>query len=205
MKIKKIIALFFSFVILSISCLSYATAANLGNLTYWYDQTGNNIGHWDHNPSMYSHKLNTDSTFYYSTAVAEARTQWKGALKVSFSLTSSDADINYYGGTLNELDDLYIFWLGSFDLGQTTWDNTLEGTYTWNSKEKSSYIQTSASSCLISKGLTSSEYKKTATHELGHAMGYYGHDTYSTSVMTQGKSSQYTLNSRDKNHLSQVY
>lgn len=52
---------------------------------------------------------------------------------------------------------------------------------------------------------TLNEYKKTATHELGHSLGWKGHSSNSNDIMYGTASSVTNLTSRDSNHLSQVY
>ena len=52
---------------------------------------------------------------------------------------------------------------------------------------------------------TPDEYKKTCTHELGHALGWHGHAANFLDVMCQGNSTITVLSEHDKRHLSQVY
>ena len=49
------------------------------------------------------------------------------------------------------------------------------------------------------------QYTNTATHELGHALGWAGHSTTSTDIMYAAATSITTLTPRDKRHLTQVY
>ena len=50
-------------------------------------------------------------------------------------------------------------------------------------------------------------YSKTATHELGHALGYAGHSTTKGDIMYTSSTSNTTnaLTTRDINHLKQIY
>ena len=59
--------------------------------------------------------------------------------------------------------------------------------------------------CIIDKDRTTDQYKKTCTHELGHALGWAGHSSNTSDIMYSAGSSVTSLTSRDKNHLSQDY
>ena len=59
--------------------------------------------------------------------------------------------------------------------------------------------------CIIDKGYTLNQTKKTCTHELGHALGWIGHSGTSSDIMYQSGSSITSLTYRDIQHLSQVY
>ena len=54
---------------------------------------------------------------------------------------------------------------------------------------------------------TDMAYSKTATHELGHALGYAGHSTTKGDIMYTSSTSNTTnaLTTRDINHLKQIY
>ena len=54
-------------------------------------------------------------------------------------------------------------------------------------------------------GATENQDKKTAVHELGHALGFFGHITDSTAIMKQGIINIYELTDEDIDHLAQVY
>ena len=58
---------------------------------------------------------------------------------------------------------------------------------------------------LVFCGLTDEQYIKTGTHELGHALGFFGDITDDICIMTQGIVPIHTLTNKDKLHLQQVY
>lgn len=202
----KQIAVFILLLAMCTNMLVTASASSsLGSLTYWYSDASY-IGRWETSPEISSTKLNSNSDFYYASALATARTQWNDALDLSMTVSSSGA-IQFYGGTLEELEELDIWsGLSSSTNGITgNYSRTTEGTYTWGSTSIKGYIYSGAACAVVDNDRTLSRYKKTATHELGHALGYAGHDSSSISVMYESGSDNYTLSSRDKYHLGQVY
>ena len=120
---------------------------------------------------------------------------------------SSTGAIRFYGGTKSELEATGLFNLTSTYCGLTTGlSYAYEGEYTWGNTTKYGYIYNGADCCIVDKGMTSNMCKEVAAHELGHTLGHSGHDTsYATSVMYTYAHENYTLNSRDKNHMKQVY
>lgn len=206
MRIRRTLGIVLSVVAMMYFMATPVWAENLGNLYYWYDGEKTEIGHWNSSPNIVSTKLNSNSAFYYSSALASARTQWNDALDLSM-VVSSTGSIAFYGGTYSEIVALGTFDdLASDNNGLTYPTSYIEGTYMYGDTTITSRVQTSARCCVVDKGSTSDRYKKTATHELGHALGYKGHDTtYSTAVMWPQGHSTYTLCSRDRLHLQQVY
>jgi predicted Zn-dependent protease len=53
--------------------------------------------------------------------------------------------------------------------------------------------------------MTNNQCIKTATHELGHALGFLGHVKDDTAIMKQGFISIFTLTDMDILHLQQIY
>lgn len=86
---------------------------------------------------------------------------------------------------------------------------TIEGTYTYGSLTKTGKVTTYSKIAIIEKSnpRTDMAYSKTATHELGHALGYAGHSTTKGDIMYTSSTSNTTnaLTTRDINHLKQIY
>lgn len=178
----------------------------LGSLQYWYDDESNEIGYWETSPKIYREKLNNDANFYFNNATTSAVEQWNNALGLSMSFVSkSEANITYYGGTVEEIEENTERILSSTNLGITyMWYNEV-GYYNYEGEIKHAVLMTEAQCFLVSRGLTNNQCIKTGTHELGHALGFLGHITDDTAIMKQGIISIYTLTNKDKLHLQQVY
>jgi predicted Zn-dependent protease len=58
---------------------------------------------------------------------------------------------------------------------------------------------------LVDRNLTANQQKNVATHEIGHALGYYGHSVRTADVMHAYNKSEYTLTDREIAHLLQIY
>ena len=54
-------------------------------------------------------------------------------------------------------------------------------------------------------GRTFSELKMVGTHEIGHAIGHYGHNQNSSKVMYPTVSSVYTVSSQEEDHMEIIY
>jgi len=48
-------------------------------------------------------------------------------------------------------------------------------------------------------------YRNTMTHELGHALGWFGHSGNASDIMYSARSTKTTISTRDARHLSQIY
>lgn len=83
----------------------------------------------------------------------------------------------------------------------------VEGTYTYNGETKTGKVTTYSKIALVEKSRTDIAYSKTATHELGHALGYAGHSTTNGDIMytTSTKNTTGSLTAQDINRLKQVY
>jgi predicted Zn-dependent protease len=214
--IKKIICLFI--VLVSILLLSVSAVENyqpLGNLSYWYSDA-DRIYRWDDARIVVcAEKLNGNAQFYFYNAVDHACSQWTSALGITIYADEeiASAPIMIYGGTAAEISELNIFNDITTQNGATrrsTADGTdlfgIEGIWTRpDNTEIEGYLSYGANIYIVDKSRTSNEYMKTATHELGHALGWSGHSSNPNDVMYRSGSSITQLTQRDINHLAQVY
>lgn len=194
--------------LLSISTVS---ATNLGTLSYWSaNYTGadtNMIGRWGVAPSVWA--ATKDSTFTsanFASYVNHAMSQWSNAGISSYGVDNEyDGTIRIYGGSLTTLRALNPSFPSSSS-GICAISAILEGTWTYNGIQKNGLKISSARVYIRSMdGKSPDGYKKTTTHEFGHALGWFGESANSADVMYHSESTVTTLQPRDKNHLKQVY
>ncbi|UFJ39758.1 hypothetical protein LOK74_17105 [Brevibacillus humidisoli] len=188
---------------------SVAFAADLGTLNYWYSDK-DIINRWGYKSmSIWSGSIDGFSTSKFASYVSHAISQWNSA---GFSLSGEDDEtdsvIRIYGGTYNTLKEMEPS-LKTSNTGLTSYDGgtKYEGEWIYSGSEKSSYKISSPVNVYIvyKSGRSDSGFKKTSTHELGHALGWRGHSSRSSDVMYGSASEVTQLTSRDKNHLLQVY
>jgi hypothetical protein len=191
----------------------------LGTLTYWeanatQDSTSQ-IFRWGKNSSsipryMYSAKLNGKKAFYFSGSFNIAVDAWGRAFGITMenyldSTPEKSSKIIYYGGTKAEIDALNIFSPVPSDWnGNTQPIGKVEGNWTYGSTTKTGYLLSQARGYVVDANRSAEDYKATATHELGHAMGWGGHTTNRSAVMYTWNT-LYTLTSIDKRQVTQVY
>ena len=207
-KLSAFLAIVFC-IIANISVPVFAT--ELGTLSYWYSND-TIIGRWDPSLSaitVYKQKLNSNASFNFLDAISTACLNWDDVIgkQISSGQSSSfsSAPIRYFGGTLSEVNEMGILTVPSSYNGLTAVYAYDEGTWTYGGSTKTGKRVVQAIGAIIDWGHTANQYRNTCSHELGHALGWYGHSSSSYDVMYPNGTSITSLSNSDKNHLSQVY
>ena len=191
----------------SMDVVVYSKKTNKGTLSRWSDIEADVIGHWAESPTVYAENIDSANTaFYFGEGVDSAIDQWNDALGLSMTLTNSEsnADIVVLGGTHQQLAARGHA-VSDGANGSTTWSYSIVGYYAYNNTVKLEAVIISARIGIVSGSRTANEYRKTVTHEMGHALGYWGHSSGTTDVMYFAGHASYTLKSNDYAHLQQVY
>lgn len=180
-----------------------------GTLAHWNADKTNTVGHWSNDIKIYI--KNYDSSVVDLDEMVEyAINQWSNTLGVNISITSTKslADIEVYGGTVEDLQEH----LKDEDKSMSGHDaltyyyDGYSGYYKNDGLVKLELSYTSATVCIkYYSEQTETKYKSACVHELGHAFGFIGHSDSSVDVMHKSNVGNYTLTSYDKNHLSQLY
>ena len=117
------------------------------------------------------------------------------------TLQESTANIKVYGGSTSELFELG-YYLDATTLGLTSSNYFYVGYYTYGSSVRLAAKMDSAVVCIkYVSGKTADEDRNTCVHEFGHALGFFGHTSSSSTVMYPYGHSGYELQTSEKNHL----
>ncbi|MHA7964885.1 matrixin family metalloprotease [Paenibacillus sp. CAU 1782] len=186
---------------------------NLGTLSYWHaHQDGSEYGaiaRWLNAPNTKHYYLSGfSSNTAFLSHVNFARNAWRGA-GISINSTSSDTTANFkiYGGNLADISN-YQAGLTPSHHGYCNFnDSTLEGIWTYGTKQKYGLLQNSTNVYIIYKGnLGDQHYNNITLHEMAHGLGWRAHSTNSSDVMYGFTNlSPTTLTTRDKEHIKQIY
>lgn len=197
------------------STASAVSAVNLGGLNYWHS-TDNNIGHMTVTPKIYVKNLSSNSSFNLNSYVGFGIYQWNSHAGTMCNLTGTESNHNIivYGGPRKAIIAASEYFtednLKESYGGLTLMSYSSEGNYTYNGSTKyGQKMENSKIAILESSGasMSNSHYCKIAAHELGHALGYFGHSPNSGEIMSSviDFNTKENLTSDEINHLKQVY
>lgn len=204
------ISIFLSIILLLV-LTSVASAQNLGTISHWYSDD-DRIGRWKTSRVIYRNVLDDSMTFVQIEAyVDNARNQWANAnITSSITNSKSSSSIEVYGGTYRTLKNV-LPTLRETDSGRASLTHNQEGTWRRHLdenhyKDHPGYVVTKVLAVVVYRsGKSSSGYRSTTMHELGHCFGWYGHSSNRSDVMYGTENSVTTITDRDKNHIKQVY
>lgn len=196
-------------VIFSLAVTTYAVTLNC-----WHSDS-DEIFRWKSAPTIYYNNLSVNSNFTLSDWLVSGRNQWLNVtgFYAPISSTNAGASIRYWGGTPTQIEATGLFSAVPTKRSGITYASSV--TYDESQSYNGVTRNIGTAHLIIGYIVDRSEYspancKKTTIHELGHAMGWWGHpdpynSAYNLCVMRQGTSTYVTLQPVEKNHLSQVY
>lgn len=149
-------------------------------INYWYSDDSN-IGRWAAKSlTIKTIKLSSDAEFPFLISVDHAASQWKSALGVNITTSSSTSTgfIEYYGGTRAEIKTYTGYTIPDDVTGRTRYYYAYEeGTWSYGNTSKTGYLFSFIYCYLVDEIDANGNhrsldlYKKTSTHELGHGLG----------------------------------
>lgn len=191
-------------------------------LPYWYSGSLQ-VNFWSNMPSkvyVYSFSGMPD---VFRTAMRDSVSAWSSALGYNITYEYSPNDslptsgIKFFGGDSEQLDTLGVFehddLLYGNMCGQVISVRNLYTTQfvTPTGDNVSVYKNSIAYGAILnlsseSVSPTFNNYLNICLHEMGHALGWYGHSSSSSDVMYKAiRSNNTSLTNRDINHIRQIY
>lgn len=199
---------FLTIALVLILIFSLSLTANAATLQYWYSDA-NTIGKWSSSPQVWYSKRNNNSSFAFLSGLLNGESVWNDALGTSIDVSSSytSAPVKYYGGTRAQINALNIFEpVPEEQLGASYHTCESGGYHTYLGNTKVWYYETEIWGYVVDRtDMNYNNYIKTGSHEIGHAMGWHGHSTNTSWVMTEGKLENTALSDEESNHLAQIY
>lgn len=183
-----------------------AYAYNVFEVTYWYSNSSS-VAIWASTPTMTRKNLGNNSSFPFTTAYNHAYSKWTSAgMSITNNGAGTSGNIAVHGGTRAQILAYNGEEIPSNYTGLTVGASTMYAYLNYNGITKNLKKQLSQQKVyIIDDDRTLNQYKKTTTHEVGHALGWLGHSSNSSDIMYSGASSVTSLTIRDKRHILQFY
>lgn len=178
------------------------------NPTWVWNCDSGHVGFWPSTINVHTHTLGPVSdTFVYHYRMLQAQREWNNALNVPIVgvTQATNAQIRSFGGTRAHIDAFRnegpSGWAGLAEFAP----NTPEQVITVRGVSRGVHRFFDQSRIFTVERPNADEVLMVAIHELGHALGYWGHSSSSHDVMWQWVSTNTTLQTNERRHMRQIY
>jgi len=213
MQSRKILII--TIVVILLSSITVNASTYLGTISHW-QSSSDRVSRWDETVQTYDIPLNqSTASTWISYVMPNARSQWNNVSGLSTGTTTSvyNAEVYIYCGTLSEIQNIKPTFLSIYGgltspasyVQQGYYNYYINGAY--QTRYQYEYVSSDTASVYLkeSAGYSTSEKKMIAAHELGHAIGFQGHNPVSSEVMTSTVNSDYTISSDEDDHMEISY
>ena len=156
---------------------------------------------------MTRYNLGNNSNFPLTTVYNYAYGKWTSAgMSITNNGSGTSGNIRVFGGTRAQIKAYDNQSIANNQVGLTVGSSTLYAYLDYNGITKNlKKLSSPQKVYIVDADRTTDQYKHTATHELGHALGWKGHSPNSSDIMYAYSNGVLSLTSRDKKHILQFY
>ena len=206
MCMKNIILIFLIF--LALFSVSYAAVS----LPYWYSDENAYYRCANQPIAWYTHYDNLFTTSQFAQSIQHAKNEWTdNGVSVNLTTDITSSNVKIHGGSWSRMKVINSQ-LSPQAMGNVEYTSYMQSEIVYHAGDMIIGNKSYNARMVIVYNETFAEepdnlyYKNIATHEMGHALGWYGHSDAAGNVMNNSVSKFLTqVGNEDALHLTQIY